>query len=135
MFESDFVATSRLRALRSAPSSLGASAPSPIAAGPVALTASGGPANGIGVLAFAAAPAGGLGALVLPGFEQPLAWDTVLWAPPVAIVLPFDAAGSATFAFANPGFAPALPATAQLLFVSTANVLGATNALALSFTQ
>ncbi len=133
VFESDFVAASRLRAVQAAPAALAASSPSPIASGPVTLTASGGPANGIGVLAFTASPPGPVTGLALAGFEQPVLWNAALLAPPVTVAVSFDAAGTATFAFVNPGFAQALAATAQLFFVSPALVAGSTPHLALSF--
>jgi hypothetical protein len=135
VFESDFFTASRLRAVQPAAAVLAASAPSPIASGAVTLAASAGPANGIGVLAFATVQAPGTVELGVPGFEQRLHWSLALLAPPVTVVLPFDAAGTASFAFVNPGFAPALPATAQVLFVSATHVLGATAPLALAFGQ
>ena len=135
VFESDFFATSRLRAVRTAPATLAASAPPPLPAGTVTLTATGGPAHGFGVLAFAALPPGPLTSLPLAGFAQPVLWNAVLLPPPVAVALPFDAGGTASFSFVNPGFAPVLAGTAQVFFVSAAAVVGSTPHLGLGFGQ
>jgi hypothetical protein len=135
VFESDFVATSRLRAVTGAPALLSSSVPSPIPAGPAAFVVSSGPANGIAVLAFDTVVATGGGSIAVPGFEAPLLWSAALFAPPVTIVLPLDATGAGSLAYVNPGFASPLLATAQVAFVSVTNALGATNPLQPTFTQ
>jgi hypothetical protein len=132
--ESDFFAVNRLRSLRAAPAVLTASAASPIPSGACALSVAGGPANGLGVLALALQQVPGTLSLVVPGFEAPLAWSLALTAP-VTVVVPIDAAGAMSFAFTNPGFAPALPATAQVLFLTAAGGVGATAPLPVSFGQ
>ena len=77
------------------------------------------------------AQAAGAGALVVPGFEQPLLLDTALSGAPVVVPLGFDATGAAALTVVSPGFAQTIDATAQVAFVSTADVLGASAPLAL----
>jgi hypothetical protein len=136
VLETDFFSTTALRAVRSAPAVLATSVTSPIPTGPVTLATTGGPALGIGVLAFATVSGPGVTPLAVPGFEQPLLWSSALLTTQcIGIGLLFDATGSASFAFANPGFATPLAATTQVVFVSTDGVVGATAPLALSFGQ
>lgn len=125
VFETDYVATANLRTLRSQSPTLTTSPSASIPAGPFVFDVSGGASNGLGILALAFAPAAGTFALQLPGFEAQLAWSTAL-ASPVWLPIAFDGSGHATLAAVNPGFAPAVPATAQVGFVSTAGLLGAT---------
>jgi hypothetical protein len=133
--ETDFGSTSQLRHLRSAPASLTVSVAGPIPAGAFDLVTAAGPANGVGVLAFATAVGNGSVPVALPGFEQPLHWSPALLAGAVLVPIGFDAAGHASLTILNPGFAPALAATAQVAFVSALGSLGATAPLALSIGQ
>jgi len=129
--ETDYAAISQVREVTAAQPSLTASSPNPVPAGALTLTVSGGPASGLGVLLFEAAQAAGAGALVVPGFEQPLLLDTALSGAPVVVPLGFDATGAAALTVVSPGFAQTIDATAQVAFVSTADVLGASTPLAL----
>jgi hypothetical protein len=133
--ETDFGSTSRLRTVRSAPATLTSTVANPIPSGPFALVASGGPGQGIGVLAFATQAAAGTAPLLLPGFEAPLWWDQALLAGPVLVVVVFDGSGQAALPIQNPGFQPPLLATAQMAFVTPAGLLGATPALPLTIGQ
>ncbi|HEX6810033.1 MAG TPA: hypothetical protein VF384_00295 [Planctomycetota bacterium] len=128
--ETDFVAITRLRRLRSSPASLTTSAGSPITSGPFDLTTVNGPSLGLGLVAFAFGAAPGTSVLQVPGFEQPLAWSNALAAPVFAVVA-FDVHGVAFLPLANPGFNPPTTATAQVAFLSAAGILGATAPLAL----
>lgn len=127
--ESDFVATSRVRRVRAAPATLSATGGTTIGAGPFDFVTSGGPSNGIGVLAFTFGAALGHSPVTIPGFEQPVWLDLVLANTPVLVTVLFDGTGSTILSPTNPGFSPALTATAQVVFVSTTGVLGATAAL------
>ena len=129
--ETDYAAISQVRELAAAQPSLTSSSPNPVAAGPLTLTVGGGPANGLGLFLFEAAPAAGPGAFVVPGFEQPLLLDTALSGAPVVVPLGFDATGAAALNLVSPGFAQTLDAVAQVAFVSTTNVLGASAPIAL----
>ena len=133
--ETDFGSTSRLRTVRSAPAALTSTVANPIPSGPFALVASGGPSQGIGVLAFATQAVAGTAPLLLPGFEAPLWWNQALLAGPVLAIVLFDGSGQASLAIQNPGFQPPLLATAQMAFVSQAGLLGATPALPLTIWQ
>ncbi len=130
VLETDYLTTSQLRTLRAAPAPLATNAPSPVPAGPFALTVSNGPIGGLGVVAFAAGTTPGTLVVQVSGFEAPLAWSAALWPAPPLAVLPFDAAGNATLTVTNPGFASGLWATAQVAFVSAAGGIGATAPLA-----
>jgi hypothetical protein len=130
VLETDYFATSQLRTVRSVQPTVVTTAPGPVAPGPFAFVAQQGPRNGIALLAIAGATAPGTVPLAVPGFEQPLWWSPALFAP-ILVVLPFDANGDGTVQLTNPGFAPALPATAQIATISLVGVLGATDPLPL----
>jgi hypothetical protein len=59
----------------------------------------------------------------------------VLNGNPVQVLVPFDAAGSASLVVPNPGFASAITATTQVVFLSTTAMLGATNPVAITIGQ
>lgn len=124
--ETDYVAISRARRLRAAPADLSATAGSPIPAGPFALTVVNGPSLGLGIVAFAFDATPGTFTLQVPGFEQPLAWSHALVSTPMLAIIAFDAGGAAALPLVNPGFGPANAATAQVVLVSAAGILGAT---------
>lgn len=135
VYETDYASVSQLRDIGAARPSLTASVASPIPTGAFDLVTTGGPSNGVGVLAFAVgAPAGPL-TLAVPGFEQPLLLDGALSTTPVLLTIPFDAAGSSTTTVQNPGFASVFDATAQTVGFSTQLQLGTSNALALQIGQ
>lgn len=124
--ESTFGATSRLRVV--APRRAQTSAPSVIPPGRFAVTTSGGPPNGLGIVAIAPSPNLTEQPLALPGFEQ-----LVLWAPSFyrawdTLPVAFDARGVATLQLFNPGAAGSpLAVGAQCAFVdATATIIGST---------
>lgn len=125
VFETDYVTTAGLRTLRSRPATLTTVPAATIPAGPFVFDVAGGASGGLGMLALAFAPATSTFPLQLAGFEAQLSWSLAL-ANPVWLPILFDASGHATLAASNPGFSPAAPATAQVGFVSTAGLLGAT---------
>ncbi|HEU4420453.1 MAG TPA: hypothetical protein VFT55_16065, partial [Planctomycetota bacterium] len=129
--ETDFTAISRTRRLRAAPADLSATTGSPIPAGPFALTVANGPNLGLGIVAVAFGATPGTFTLQVPGFEQPLAWSHALVSTPMLATIAFDSGGAAALPLVNPGFGPATAATAQVVFVSAAGMLGATAPLAL----
>ncbi|MEO6594017.1 MAG: hypothetical protein ABIP94_04620 [Planctomycetota bacterium] len=129
--ETDYLALSQLRTLRAAPVDLVVTGGVPIPLGPFGFVVSNGPSLGLGVVAFAFGGAPGIVTLHVPGFEQPLAWSQALVTAPLLLSVAFDASGAATLTIGNPGFAPAIAATAQVAFVSSVGVLGATAPVAL----
>ncbi|MCK5942905.1 MAG: hypothetical protein KAI24_13090 [Planctomycetes bacterium] len=129
--ETDYVTVSQLRTVEARQPQLSTTAAAPIPAGSFALDTTAGPANGIGLLLFAATTPGGPVTLTVPGFEQPLLVDAALVGTPVIVPLTFDATGAASLTVTNPGFSPALDAIAQTVVVSTGGALGASSLLSL----
>jgi hypothetical protein len=130
--ETDFGSQSLLRAVRSSQPVLTSNVAAPIPSGSFTLTVAGGPALGIGLLAFATTAAAGSVSLAVPGFEAPLGLSPALLGPVAIVPLGFDASGAAALTIQNPGFAPALAATAQVVVISPSNALGATAPLAVT---
>ncbi len=135
VFETDYFATAGLRKVDAQPGALLVNAANPVPAGLLQFVASSGPANGLGILAFGIGPTGGTAPLAVPGFEAPLAWNTALTNAPVLLPFLFDANGGHVLNATNPGFATPFPATVQVAFVSSAGLLGATPAAALTISQ
>lgn len=129
--ETDWFSTSQVRAIVAARPSLASPLPSPVTAGAFPMTIDGGPANAIGLLAIATGPSSGPVTIVVPGFEQPLAWH-LAFASPLFVPVALDAAGAATIALTNPGFTPPIVTTAQAALASPLGVLATT--IAVSFT-
>ncbi len=133
--ETDYVTISQIRTVMARSPELTSSAANPIAAGGFSLATSNGPANGIGLLAFAMTASSGPLSIQVPGFEQPLLLDSALSTSPVLVPLTFDATGTATLAVQNPGFAPVLAATAQTVCFSLSGALGTSPALLMQIGQ
>lgn len=131
VFETDFLTIAQLRTVAARQPMLSSSGPTPLPGGAFTLTATGGPRNGIGLLALAPMSAGGPIALAIPGFEAPLWWDTALLAGAAVVGIAFDGSGHAVVTAANPGFQPAIAATAQAATIGTSGTLGATQPLSL----
>jgi hypothetical protein len=136
VFESDYWSTTQLRTIAAAPASLAVSGGAVIPAGPFTIAATNGPSLGLGVIAFAFGHGPAPVAASVPGYEQ-LLWlaPAVLNGNPVQVLVPFDAAGSASLVVPNPGFASAITATTQVVFLSTTAMLGATNPVAITIGQ
>ncbi len=136
VFESDYWSTTRLRTVTAAPASLHVSGGAVIPTGPFTIAATKGPSLGLGVIAFTLGHGPGPVAASVPGYEQ-LLWlaPAVLNGNPIQVLVPFDAAGSASLVVPNPGFASAITATTQVVFLSTTAVLGATNPVAITIGQ
>ncbi len=128
VFETDFGATAAMRRVRATRASLAVNAPAPVPTGPFGLVATAGPANGLGVVALAVGVPAGIAAVALPGFEQPLLLDGVLFAGPALATVVFDPAGHATLPLGNPGFQPALDVTAQAVVFALGGAVGTTAA-------
>ncbi len=135
VLETDFFSTTRLRRVRGAPASLLATGASPHPVGPFDLVTTAGPSLGIGLVAFDSSSTPGTISLSVPGFEQPLLWSASLLGAPALVPILFDASGAALLTVVNPGFAPPLAATVQVLHVSVVGVLGATAPLPLLIAQ
>ncbi|MFT4515063.1 MAG: hypothetical protein ACI89X_002000 [Planctomycetota bacterium] len=133
--ETDYVSISQIRSVTARRPELASSAANPIATGTFSLTTTNGPANGIGLLAFATTvPAGPLN-IQVPGFEQPLLIDAAFSASPVLVPLTFGNTGVATLTVQNPGFAPILDATTQTICFAATGALGTSQALPLQIGQ
>jgi hypothetical protein len=133
--ETDYISISQIRTVTTYRPELAATAANPIATGTFSLTTANGPANGIGLLAFSTSLAGGPLSIQVAGFEQPLLIDAAFAASPVLVPLTFDGTGAATLAIQNPGFAPALDATAQTVCFSLSGVLGSSQVLPMQIGQ
>lgn len=133
--ETDYVSISQVRTLTARRPELASDIANPIATGSFSLSTVDGPANGIGLLAFAPVASGGALTLTLPGFEQPLLTDSALAGTPVLVPLTFDATGATALSVQNPGFAPVLDATVQTVCVSASGVLGSSQVLGLQIGQ
>jgi hypothetical protein len=134
VFESQFGVSAQLRTVRAAAAATTVS-PTLLPVGPFAIATTGGPANGLGLVALTIASPIGVAALYVPGFEAPLWWNQALLAGPLVLGVGFDPSGSATLPLTNPGFAPALPIVAQVAFVTAANGLGAAPPVAFQLGQ
>ncbi len=126
--ETNYVTTQLLRELTPARATMSATGGSPVPAGPFDFVTSGGPALGLGVVALQFGSIPGVLTISVPGFEQPLFLDATLASNPVLLTVLFDANGASTLSLANPGIAPAVLLSAQVVFGSTSGVLGSTAA-------
>ena len=126
VFETDYVTVTQRRDLLSAQPALAASTASPVPAGPFSMDVSAGPASGFAVVLLATSPASGLLTASVPGFEAPLLVDAALASTPMFVTLSLDAAGDGSLPLNNPGFIPALDATAQALVLSLSGAIGTT---------
>lgn len=133
--ETDYISISQIRTVTTRRPELATTAASPIATGAFSLTTANGPANGIGLLAFAQSLAAGPLSIQVAGFEQPLLIDAAFSASPVLVPLTFDSTGAATLAIQNPGFAPVLDATAQTVCFSLNGALGTSQVLPMQIGQ
>ena len=131
VYETDYVSVARQRVLRAARPALTTSVASPIPAGTFSLDVSSGPANGLAIIVLATTTATGPLSLSVPGFEAPLLVDAALATAPMFIGVALDAAGAGSLPLNNPGFAPAISATAQAVLASTGGALGSTAAKSL----
>lgn len=102
--ESSFGVQSQLRTVTPRRPRLRSTTPAAIPAGPFDVLTDDGPPSGLGIAIIG--PAIGLHewSLQLPAFEQPLWFAPALLLPLAVRVVPFDAAGSMTSSFLNPGF-------------------------------
>lgn len=135
VWETDYFSTNSLRSLAPQQPATASSVAAPIPAGAVTFTVGDGPANGFGLLAIALDGTPGVTAFAIPGFEQTLPWSDVLTGTMLLWPAPFDAQGSFAVPLASPGFATPTAATVQAVLVSTANVLGASAPLPVTFGQ
>jgi len=132
VLETDFFSTTALAAVTTARAQLASTVASPIPAGPFALVASQGPANGIGLLAFGAGPTGSVLSIPLGGFEAPLLWDSGLVAGAALVPVVFDASGTMSLPLVNPGMPALAPSVVQVFFLDLAGRLGTTPSLAIT---
>lgn len=130
--ETDFFSTTALAAVTTARAQLASTVVSPIPAGPFALVASQGPANGIGLLAFGAGPSGSVLSIPLGGFEAPLLWDSALVVGAALVPVAFDASGTMSLPLSNPGMPALAPSVTQVFFLDLAGRLGTTPSLAIT---
>lgn len=130
VYETDYVNVTQLRRIEALRPTLSASAASPIPSGVFSFDVTDGPANGVGLLAFAAGVPGQTVAVSLFGIEQPLLLDAGLGATPVVVPFVYDSSGAASLPVANPGFAVAWNALAQAIGLSPSGVIGSTGSLA-----
>lgn len=128
--ETDFFSTTALASVASTAATLTCSATSPIPAGPFALVADQGPANGLGLLAFGAGTSGTALSLALGGFEAPLLWDSTLVVGAAVVPVLFDASGALNLPLTNPGMPSLAPSLVQIAFLDAAGHLGATPSVA-----
>ena len=128
VYETDYVSIAQQRVLRAARPALTTSVASPIPAGTFALDVSSGPAGGFAIVVLATTTATGPLSVSVPGYEAPLLIDASLATAPMFVGITLDAAGAGSLALNNPGFAPALNATAQAVVVSANGSLGSTAA-------
>jgi hypothetical protein len=135
VFETDFFSTSTLRMLTPHRAGLTPVGPAAIPTGNVTLQVVDGPANGLGLLAIALDATPGSSAFAVAGFEQPLHWSMVLVNTPLLQPAAFDASGTLSVTFWNPGFVTPMPATAQVALLSSVGVLGSSSAQVLLFGQ
>lgn len=133
--ETDYVSVNRTREIQARPAMLATTQPSPIPAGAFDFVATNGPAGGLGLLAFAFGNAPGTIVVHVPGFEAPLPWSNSLTGSPILVPIAFDPAGHSAETVQNPGFAPAVAAMAQVVFVSLTGALGATAPLSVLIGQ
>lgn len=130
--ETDFFSTTALAAVTTARAQLASTVVSPIPAGPFALVASQGPANGIGLLAFGAGTPGPVLSVPLGGFEAPLLWDSALVVGAALVPVAFDASGTMNLPLSNPGMPALAPSLVQVFFLDLAGRLGTTPSLAIT---
>jgi hypothetical protein len=122
--EGTFGGTSQLRALRTQRAQ-SAVHPTPIPAGPFAITTQDAPANAIGLLAISGVVVPGESLLAIPGFEQLLPWNAGMHSAVNTHLLTFDGQGSAQLNLLNPGFPLGLTGRAQCAFFDPQhNVIG-----------
>lgn len=133
--ETDYVTISQIRTVSARRPELTSSVTSPITTGPFSLTTLNGPANGIGLMAFAMTSAGGPLSVQVTGFEQPLLIDAAFSASPIIVPLTFDLTGTTSLAIQNPGFATMLDATAQTVCFALNGALGTSQPLSLQIGQ
>lgn len=130
--ETDYFSTTALAAVTTAAAQLASTVASPIPAGPFALVASQGPANGIGLLAFGAGTPGPVLSIPLGGFEAPLLWDSTLVVGAALVPVAFDASGTMSLPLTNPGMPALAPSVVQVFFLDFAARLGTTPSLAIT---
>jgi hypothetical protein len=133
VFETDFVASSRLRWLSPARPELGAATPTPIPLGHVSFQVRHGPANGFGLLVIGLDATPGSGTFPVAGFEAPLHWSLALQGAPLLWPAPFDAHGILVASVWNPGFLLPTAATVQVAVLSTLGGIGSSTAMATMF--
>jgi hypothetical protein len=133
--ETDYVTISQIRTVSTRRPELTSSAANPVATGTFSLTTTNGPANGVGLLAFATTIVGGPLSLQIAGFEQPLLIDAAFSASPVIVPLTFDTTGATSLAIQNPGFATMLDATAQTVCFALSGALGTSQPVSLQIGQ
>jgi hypothetical protein len=130
--ETDFFSTTALATVATARAQLASTVASPVPAGPFALVASQGPANGIGLLAFGAGAPGPVLSIPLGGFEAPLLWDSSLVVGAALVPVAFDASGTMNLPLANPGMPVLAPSVVQVFFLDPMGRLGTTPSLAIT---
>lgn len=130
--ETDWFSVSQTRALEARRPELSGPAPAPLAAGSHALKLADGPAGGVAVFALDLAPIGTTTLLNLPGFAQPLWWNSSLMASPMLVVEPLSPLGRAAIFVTNPGFVTPVPALAQVVTFSTDGVIGSSGEVAMT---
>lgn len=133
--ETDYATISQIRSVAASRPLLTASASNPIPAGTFSLTTDSGPANGLGLLAFAFTTPSGAMSLQVPGFEQPLLIDGALSNNSVLIPQTFDASGVSTIAISNPGFTAIIDTTAQMVCFSLTGAIGTSQTVAMQVGQ
>lgn len=130
--ETDWFSLSQSRLLEARRPELLAPPSAVLAAGSHALKIADGPDGGLAVLAFDLTPPGTSTMLSLPGFGQPLWWNSGLLASPMLVVEPLSPLGRAAIFVTNPGFVTPVPALAQVVTFSSAGVIGSTGEVAMT---
>jgi hypothetical protein len=100
--------------------------PAPVAAGPFSVITAGGPANGLGVMAWGAAASLVPEVAVAVGREQPLFWGFA--GPIVTVPVTFDSAGIHVLPLANPGIGLPNSLAIQIAFVDAAGAVAGSTA-------
>ncbi|MBZ0151372.1 MAG: hypothetical protein K8J09_07545, partial [Planctomycetes bacterium] len=130
--ETDWFSVSQTRAIEAQRPELSGPATAPLAAGSHALKLADGPAGGVAVFALDLASPGTTTLLNLPGFAQPLWWNSSLMVSPMLVVEPLSPLGRAAIFVTNPGFVTPVPALAQVVTFSTDGVIGSSGEVAMT---
>jgi hypothetical protein len=129
VLETDFVGVSQLRSIDARAATLASAPGGVVPAGPFAIQLQAGPAAGIALFALGTVRTGVLVPVQFAGIEQVVGWDAGLFFPELTSIQVLGSLGDAAWQLVNPGFAPGLQVSVQVLFANaTATQIGATAA-------